>query len=109
MYQSYLAYVYLHYYDFYYMIKKYNRIKDRRLYIIFPGLDAFIRRHCFKMKRTTNLRNDLLFSSIAISFVLFLENSIASEGRIQALTQQNAKLPTLVDKPGKPIFINKFS
>ena len=105
MYQSYLAYVYLHYY---YMIKKYNRIKDRRLYIIFPGLDASIRRHCFKMKRTTNLRNDLLFSSIAISFVLFLENSIASEGRIQALTQQNAKLPTLVDKPGKPILINNF-
>ena len=84
------------------------KIEDMRLYIIFPDLDAFIQKHCFKMKITTNVRNDLLFSSITISFVLFLENSIASEGRIQALTQQNAKLPTLVDKPGKPIFINKF-
>ena len=60
------------------------------------------------MKRTTKVRNDLLFSSMTISVVLFLENSVASEGRIQALTQENAKLPTLVDKPGKPIFINTF-
>ena len=84
------------------------KIEDMRLYINISDLDAFIQKHCFKMKRATNVRNDLLFSSITISFVLFLENSIASEGRIQALTQQNAKLPTLVDKPGKPIFINKF-
>lgn len=52
------------------------------------------------MHSPSNLRNNLLFSSITLSLVMLSENSIASEGRIQAATRQNVP-PQNVDNPGK--------
>ena len=60
-----------------------------------------------KMHNPPNLRRNLLFSSITLAFFTFSENSISSEGRIQAATKQNAQLPN-VDNPGKISFIILF-
>ena len=56
------------------------------------------------MYSPSNLRNNLLFSTITLSLVMLSEYSIASEGRIPAATQQNVPPPN-VDNPGK---INNF-
>ena len=64
-----------------------------------------MKRRLNNMHNQLNLRNNLLFSSITtLSLVMLSENSIASEGRIQAATQQNVPLQN-VDNPGK---VNNF-